>query len=223
VEQIDNFAIKAINSLLDIDLKHFGNGIISNDIKMLIKKIPHMEPTHIKGFVDKAVYLVRDGVSELDIYIDIEEFIKFLRSHSVDSYYNQKVIKDHENISITEDKKQILIKTEFVIDNLSSTRLANGPLKNVLTIRQMNEGLIRGLALGWKYVKELEKGKTVKDLEKETGQNHRTIQRYINLSYLSPVIVHDIFENKNPENLRLKELLIIASYENFKEQQEIWK
>jgi hypothetical protein len=62
----------------------------------------------------------------------------------------------------------------------------------------------------------------VKDLEKETGQNHRTIQRYINLSYLSPNIVHDIFENKNPKNLRLKKVLTIATYENFKEQEKMW-
>jgi hypothetical protein len=76
----------------------------------------------------------------------------------VGDYYNQK-IKKAENISISEDKKYIVVKSEFVIDNQSKTRLENGPLKNALTIREMNEGLVRGLALGWNIPKNLKRVK----------------------------------------------------------------
>jgi DNA invertase Pin-like site-specific DNA recombinase len=222
VEQIDSFANKAVNNILDMDLKELGNEILGQDMKLLIKKIPQIKNENIKAFLDKAIYLVKDNVSELIIYINIDEFIKFLRSHSVDDYYNQKV-KKAENISISEDKKHIVIKTEFVIDNQSKTRLENGPLKNALTITEMNEGLVRGLALGWTYFKELNSGKTLHELEKEVGQNHRTIDRYVNLTYLSPNIVDDIFNNKNPKNLRLKDLKTLAYTSiNFKDQEREW-
>lgn len=224
VEQVDSFAMKAINGLLDIDLKGFGDKALPEDIKLLIKKIPHIEKDSIKAFLDKGVYFVREGVSELILYLNIEEFIKFLKTHNVSDYYNHKAVGDWAGkFSVSEDKKQILIKTEFVIDNLSSTRLANGPLKNVLTIRQMNEGLVRGLALGWQYAKELERGKTVLDLERELGINHRRIYKYLNLCYLSPNIVCDMLENRNPGNLKLRDLLDMASEQvDFKDQEKAW-
>ncbi len=82
---------------------------------------------------------------------------------------------------------------------------------------------MRGLALGWKFAKEMERGKTARELEKETGLQHRTIYRYINLKYLSPRIIKDIFENKNPTNLRLSELMGLADkYLDFMEQENFW-
>lgn len=82
---------------------------------------------------------------------------------------------------------------------------------------------MRGLALGWKFIRTLEQGKTLRDIEKEVGQNYRTIDRYINLTYLSPNIVSDIFNNKNPKNLRLKDLKTLAyTHLNFKEQEQKW-
>jgi hypothetical protein len=216
VEQIDNFAVKAVNSLLDMDLKSLP---LAEDIKILIKKIPKIESSSAKAFLDKGIYLIHKGISELILYLNLEEFVKFLRTHSV----NQKPPKECSNVFISEDKQYILIKTEFVIDNMTKTRLENGPLKNVLTIRQMNEGLVKGLALGWRFYKELNSGKTLQDLEEETGQNHRTIDRYINLVYLSPNIIDNIFNNINPKNFRLKELKILAStHADFKDQEREW-
>lgn len=222
VEQIDAFAGKSINHILDMDLKGFGDGILAEDFKLFIKKVPTIKSDNMKMFIAKAVYLVKEGVSELIIYIDIAEFIKFLHSHSVDNYYNEKAIPC-DGISVSKDKKQIIIRTEFVIDNMTKTRLTNGPLRNVLTIREMNEGLVRGLALGWKFAKALYAGKTLKDLEKESGLQHRTIYRYINLRYLSPKIIKDIFNNKNPKNIRLVELMALADrHINFREQEKVW-
>jgi uncharacterized protein YerC len=156
------------------------------------------------------------------IYLNTGELTKFIKTHYDESYFNEKNLPLDNNVSLSSDDKELIVKAEFVIDNLTKTSLAQGPLKNVLTIRQMNEGLVRGLATGWKFMRMLKQGKSVLEIEKETGQNHRTTQRYINLSYLSTSIVQDIFENKNPRNMRLKELLTLASYENFKEQEKEW-
>lgn len=51
----------------------------------------------------------------------------------------------------------------------------------------------------------------------------RMIMRYINLCYLSPHIVADILEYKNPANLTLRELMNLAdSQMDFAEQEKIW-
>jgi hypothetical protein len=86
----------------------------------------------------------------------------------------------------------------------------------------MNETLVRGIAYGWKFSKELEEGKTAIDLERETGLQKRRISKYINLKYFSPKIIKDIFDNKNPNNFRLEELLNVAEQSNFIEQEKEW-
>lgn len=40
--------------------------------------------------------------------------------------------------------------------------------------------------------------------------NKRTFARYLNLCYLSPKIVADILEYRNPRNLSLKEVMTLA-------------
>lgn len=51
----------------------------------------------------------------------------------------------------------------------------------------------------------------------------RTIMRYINLCYLSPRIVADILEYKNPANLTLRELMNLAdSQMDFERQEKVW-
>jgi hypothetical protein len=89
-------------------------------------------------------------------------------------------------------------------------------------VSKMNETLVRGIAYGWKFAKEMEQGKTAVDLEGETGLQRRTIYRYVNLKYLSPKIVKDIFENRNPKNIRLVELMDLADNYDFSEQERMW-
>lgn len=221
VEQIDNFAVKAISKILDFDFSSWN--CFGQDIKIFLKKIPTLKQEHIKVFLNKGIYIKRENISELVIYLSIEEFTKFIKTHYDDSGFNEKNLPIDNNISLSSDGTELIIKTEFVIDNMTKTSLAQGPLKNVLTVTQMNEGLVRGLALGWKFMRMLEQGKTLRDIEKEVGQNYRTIDRYINLTYLSPNIVSDIFNNKNPKNLRLKDLKTLAyTHLNFKEQEQKW-
>ena len=92
-----------------------------------------------------------------------------------------------------------------------------------LTVRQLNESLVRGLARGWQLKKRIEQGVIIRESEKEMHMTKRTIMRYINLCYLSPRIVADILEYKNPANLPLMELMNLAdSQMDFAEQEKVW-
>ena len=54
--------------------------------------------------------------------------------------------------------------------------------------------------------------------------NKRTFAGYLNLCYLSPRIVADILEYRNPRNMSLKELMTLASeVVNFEMQEQIWR
>lgn len=92
-----------------------------------------------------------------------------------------------------------------------------------LTVRQLNESLVRGLARGWQLKKRMEQGIIIRELEKEMHMTKRAITRYINLCYLSPRIVADILEYKNPANLTLRELMNLADRQmDFAEQKKAW-
>ena len=117
----------------------------------------------------------------------------------------------------------IVIKGTFYIDNVTSTRLQNGTANNILTVRQLNESLVRGLARAWQCKKMIESGMTSREWEKASGMNKRTFARYLNLCYLSPKIVADILEYRNPQNMSLKELMSLAEGETkFSEQEKAW-
>ena len=110
------------------------------------------------------------------------------------------------------------------MDNVTSTRLQHGTSNNIVTVRQLNESLVRGLARAWQLKKLIEKGQTTREWEKASGMNKRTFARYLNLCYLSPKIVADILEYRNPRNMSLKELMNLAEGNvDFLEQEKVWK
>ena len=118
---------------------------------------------------------------------------------------------------------KIYVKSTFLVDNVSSAKLQNGTVRNILTVRQLNESLVRGLACGWQLKRLLEKGESLRECEAASGMNKRTFARYLNLCYLSPRIVGDILEYKNPSNLTLRELMNLAdSQMDFDEQEKVW-
>lgn len=118
---------------------------------------------------------------------------------------------------------KIYVKSTFLVDNVSSVKLQNGTARNILTVRQLNESLVRGLARGWQLKWLLERGKPLRECEKVSGMNKRTFARYLNLCYLSPRIVADILEYKNPANLTLRELMNLAdSQMDFAAQEQLW-
>ena len=109
------------------------------------------------------------------------------------------------------------------MDNVSSVKLQNGSARNILTVRQLNESLVRGLSRGWQLKRLLEKGKSLRECEAASGMNKRTFARYLNLCYLSPKIIMDILEYRNPRNMSLKELMNLAEGETgFSGQEKAW-
>ena len=121
------------------------------------------------------------------------------------------------------DQENCWIKAEFMVDNVSSVRLQHGTSCNILTIRQINKSLVRGLAKGWRLKKLLEQGMTTQEWEKASGMNKRTFARYLNLCYLSPKIITDILEYKNPKNFTLRALMDLAeSRSDFDSQEAGW-
>lgn len=100
---------------------------------------------------------------------------------------------------------------------------ADGTARNILTVRQLNESLVRGLARGWQLKRLLERGKPLHECEKASGMNKRTFARYLNLCYLSPCIVADILEYHNPRNMTLRELMNLAEGNmDFAAQEKAW-
>lgn len=115
---------------------------------------------------------------------------------------------------------KIYVKSTFLVDNVSSVKLQNGTARNILTVRQLNESLVRALARGWQLKKRIEQGVIIRELEKEMHMTKRTITRYVNLCCLSPHIVANILEYNNPHNMTLRELMNLADGESDFERQK---
>lgn len=130
---------------------------------------------------------------------------------------------DAKPLKIERIEDTIYLRDSFMVDNISSVRLRNGRARNILTVRQLNESLVRALARGWQLKKRMEQGVLIRELEKGMHMTKRTITRYINLCYLSPRIVADILEYKNPANLTLRELMNLAEGQvDFEKQKQRW-
>ena len=110
-----------------------------------------------------------------------------------------------------------------VLHRLLDKIYVKSTLRNILTVQQLNESLVRGLARGWQLKRLLEHSKPLRECEKVSGLNKRTFARYLNLCYLSPRIVADILEYNNPRNMSLKELMNLAEGNvDFAEQEKAW-
>ena len=131
---------------------------------------------------------------------------------------------ERKPLSLERMEGNLYVRGKFMVANVSSVKLRNGSAHNILTVRQLNESLVRGLARGWQLKKRIEQGLNIRELEQEQHMTKRTIIRYINLCYLSPNIVADILEYKNPSNLTLRELMNLAEGQvDFESQEKVWK
>lgn len=131
---------------------------------------------------------------------------------------------ERKPFSLSRMEDNLYVRGKFMVANVSSVKLRNGTARNILTIRQLNESLVRALACGWQLKKRMEQGVIIRELEKEMHMTKRTITRYVNLCYLSPRIVGDILEYKNPASLTLRELMNLAEgHVDFEGQERRWK
>ena len=171
----------------------------------------------VKSYLKRVICQKIGKECYVTIYLKKQAFEAFLEKHLAENPPCGGVRAQMKGDSI-------ILKDTFYIDNVTSTRLQNGTSNNILTVRQLNESLVRGLARAWQLKKLIEKGQTTRECEKASGMNKRTFARYLNLCYLSPRIVADILEYRNPRNMSLKELMNLASETvNFEKQENLWK
>lgn len=164
----------------------------------------------IENLVSKVIYSATDDFCELEININIDDKIGKL--------------KLPQNASLSIDKKTLILKTKFIINNKALTKLSIRRNKRVLSINEINEQLIQGISLGWFYKTRWKQGESIKDIAKSEYSGTRKVQKYMSLTMLSPRIIEDIMNYKNPNNSILTKLIEIAEgIENFQEQEKVYK
>ncbi|MDY6039072.1 MAG: recombinase family protein [Elusimicrobiaceae bacterium] len=202
VEQLDSFVLKTLKMTDFGDLEPLADreGLTDEQMQKWIEKV-------ICQSVDKTHYL--------SIFLN-EKQVK------ADLSACPRVSGPLETLPLSSEKLDgtLYVRNTFVVDNVSSVKLQNGTARNILTVRQLNESLVRGLSRGWQLKRLLERGKSLRECEATSGMNKRTFARYLNLCYLSPKIVADILEYRNPRNLSLKEVMTLAEGESSFERQE---
>lgn len=205
VVQLDGFVLDTIcrADLSGLDLQADSSYIGFNEAKTCLTR---------------AVCIKTGTDCHLQLELDKNLFLDICRKNPTqEQRKNDLLVPDMGENTIT-------LRATFYIDNVSSARLQNGTANNILTVRQLNESLVRGLARAWQCKKMIEKGQSTREWEKASGMNKRTFARYLNLCYLSPKIVADILEYKNPRNMSLKELMNLAEgHMDFKAQEKCWE
>ena len=205
VEQLDNFVLDVLRQTDLEELEPLADRIGITDKQM-------------RSWIVKATCQTAGKAHYLTILLD-EKQIK------IDLINCPKITETQERkaLSVVRMADNLYVRSTFMVDNVSSVKLQNGSARNILTVRQLNESLLRGVARGWQLKKRIEQGLNIRELEQEQHMTKRTIMRYINLCYLSPRIVADILEYKNPANLTLRELMNLAdSQMDFAEQEKVW-
>ena len=203
VGQLDGLVLRAIQNAdyRDICPRTTALELSKNEAKTYLERVVCQK-------IGKECYVA--------IYLKKQAFEAFLEKHIAENPPGGGVRAQIKGDSI-------ILKDTFYIDNVTSTRLQNGTANNILTVRQLNESLVRGLARAWQLKKLIEKGQTTREWAKASGMNKRTFARYLNLCYLSPKIVTDILEYRNPRNMSLKELMNLAEGKTgFSEQEKAW-
>lgn len=206
MEQLDNFVLKTLK------MTDFGN------LEPLADR-DGLTDSQMQNWIEKVTCQSVDKTHYLSIFLN-EKQVK------ADLSACPRVSGQLETLPLSAEKLDgiLYVRNTFVVDNVSSLKLQNGTARNILTIRQLNESLVRGLARGWQLKKMIEKGLPTREWEKASGMNKRTFARYLNLCYLSPKIVADILEYKNPASLTLRELMNLAEGQvDFEKQEKIWK
>ena len=205
VEQLDRFVLNMLKKADFDDIEPLANMSAITDAQL-------------SAWITKAICQTVDKKHYLTLFLD-EKQIK----SDLGSCPKMSGQVDTKPLKIERIEDTIYLRDSFMVANVSSVKLRNGTARNILTVRQLNESLVRGLARGWQLKKRIEQGLNIRELEQEQHMTKRTIMRYINLCYLSPRIVADILEYKNPANLTLRELMNLAEGQvDFEEQKQRW-
>ena len=205
-EQLDSFVIQMLKNA-DFD-----------SIEPLANR-DNITVEQMKAWVNKVICQTVEKIHYITVFLDEGQINKDLGNCPKITVQPTDKLLPLERID-----EKIYIRDNFIVDNISSVKLQNLGSKNILTVRQINESLVRGLARGWQFKKMLERGLNMKEMEMSNNMGKRTIMRYLNLCYLSPRVVSDILEYRNPRNLTLRELMNLAEGNvDFAKQEKMWK
>ena len=205
-EQLDSFVIQMLKNA-DFD-----------SIEPLANR-DNITVEQMKAWVNKVICQTVEKAHYITVFLDEGQIKKDLGNCPKNTVKPTDKLFPLERID-----EKIYIRDNFIVDNISSVKLQNLGSKNILTVRQINESLVRGLARGWQFKKMLERGLNMKEMERANNMGKRTIMRYLNLCYLSPRVVADILEYRNPCNLTLRELMNLAEGNvDFSKQEKMWK
>ena len=205
VEQLDSFVLKTLKMTNFDDLEPLADRNNLTDIQM-------------QQWIDKVICQSVDKTHYLSIFLNEKQIRTDLGACPRISGQAEERILHTEKLDGT-----LYVRNTFIVDNVSSLQLQNGTARNILTVRQLNDSLVRGLSRGWQIRELFAQGLTQRECEVASGMNKRTFARYLNLCYLSPKIVADILEYRNPRNLTLRELMNLAEGNvDLKEQEKEW-
>ena len=204
-EQLDSFVIQMLKNA-DFD-----------SIEPLANR-DNITVEQMKAWVNKVICQTVEKVHYITVFLDEGQIKKDLGNCPKITVQPTDKLLPLERID-----EKIYMRDNFIVDNVSSVKLQNLGSKNILTVRQINESLVRGLARGWQFKKMLERSLNMKEMEGANNMGKRTIMRYLNLCYLSPRVVADILEYRNPRNLTLRELMNLAEGNvDFSKQEKAW-
>lgn len=140
MEQLDSFVLKTLKMTDFGDLEPLADreGLTDEQMQKWIEKV-------ICQSVDKTHYL--------SIFLN-EKQVK------ADLSACPRVSGPLETLPLSSEKLDgtLYVRNTFVVDNVSSVKLQNGTARNILTVRQLNESLVRGLSRGWQLKRLLERG-----------------------------------------------------------------
>lgn len=204
--------------------------IISDEIRLFLdsdmtEKLPEEKRLAFKQvrFNDKLLHEMIDKViysdNKITIFINYDN-LEYLRKFQPSNYLNQKVVQ--MNNYFMNDKHQIVIEKEIFITRGVCVKNRNGGFETCVLTRCENADIfIHALAVGWKYKQMYESDTCVKHIAKSEQRDIRTIYKYLNLAYLSPIIINDIMDGKIQSEINLQKLFAIASkHDAFSEQEK---
>jgi len=217
MQDVNDVVLEAMQNFLNADLKSYFDEYGIKMIKRIDFQKLKKNPEKLKEFIQRAVKKVIYVDQEIEVYMSKE--VEDYKGFQSNGYYNDEV----EEKDIQDTEGGLLIKQFFHIQYKNASNQYHAIDKKFMTQYEMNESLVRAVCIGWKYRKEYEKGKNINEIGKAMKVTNRTVYKYLNLAYLSPKIINDIFKYRVRENLSLDDLWKISSQlMDFKEQEKLF-
>ena len=206
-EEIEKFVINEIKILLQDEVKLqniFANMDISKQITLI---------NIAKNIADYSEHkLVRCLISKVKVSKDNIE-IEFNESAIIPTLES---ISRGESLKPTIDNKNI--ETFVISKNIKFSQPSNSGKILILKADEKNKQepnpyLLNALAKCYYYHQQIKVGKTIADLQQEENlKDSKYIRNLLNLKYISPSLIEQIFNGTQPKELSLQRLIKTTCY-----------